>query len=182
MNAPADANASRGNICVVWGWVAAFVWSGRPARGVPSHPTTFRQQGAVKRGRDTRQPRRTPLPRRLVAQKCAASSSLRNSLSSSPARRAYTDATWAASSTLRVVTSCRPLKVPHLRARDDAPRHVDLTASLAAKLARVCHAARGSGSACESDGDDSDGQGAPQGGGGVQITTVRSGNFAGFKV
>ena len=28
--------------------------------------------------------------------------------------------------------------------------------------------ARGSGSACESDGDDSDGQGAPQGGGGVQ--------------
>ena len=28
MNAPADANASRGNICVVWGWVAAFVWSG----------------------------------------------------------------------------------------------------------------------------------------------------------
>ena len=32
--------------------------------------------------------------------------------------------------------------------------------------------ARGSGSACESDGDDSDGQGAPQGGGGVQSTPV----------
>ena len=32
--------------------------------------------------------------------------------------------------------------------------------------------ARGSGSACESDGDDSDGQGAPQGGGGVQSTLV----------
>ena len=31
---------------------------------------------------------------------------------------------------------------------------------------------RGSGSACESDGDDSDGQGAPQGGGGVQSTPV----------
>ena len=30
--------------------------------------------------------------------------------------------------------------------------------------------ARGSGSACESDGDDSDGQGAPQGGRGVQST------------
>ena len=33
-------------------------------------------------------------------------------------------------------------------------------------------AAQGSGSACESDGDDSDGQGAPQGGGGVQKKTV----------
>ena len=32
--------------------------------------------------------------------------------------------------------------------------------------------ARGSGYACESDGDDSDGQGAPQGGGGVQSTPV----------
>jgi len=52
---------------------------------------------------------------------------------------------------------------------------------------------RGSGSACESDGDGSDGQGAPQGGPGgvrgVQSTLVsararqlpRSGNFAGFK-
>ena len=42
---------------------------------------------------------------------------------------------------------------------------------------------RGSGSACESDGDDSDGQGAPQGGGGVQSPRLgpRSGNFAGFK-
>jgi len=43
--------------------------------------------------------------------------------------------------------------------------------------------ARGSGSACESDGDDSDGQGAPQGGGGVQKNRLgpRSGSFAGFK-
>ena len=32
--------------------------------------------------------------------------------------------------------------------------------------------ARGSGCACESDGDDSDGQGAPQGGWGVQSTPV----------
>ena len=148
MNAPADANASRGNICVVWGWVAAFVWSGWLvlAAGVyvRSHPDQVSSARGVKRGRDGGRPAPAGprLPRRLVAQKCAASSSLRNSLSSSPARRAYTDATWAASSTLRVVTSCRPLKVPHLRARDDAPRHVDLTASLAAKLARVCHAAR----------------------------------------
>ena len=35
-----------------------------------------------------------------------------------------------------------------------------------------CSSPRGSGSACESDGDDSDGQGAPQGGGGVQSTLV----------
>ena len=38
--------------------------------------------------------------------------------------------------------------------------------------ARASPRARGSGSACESDGDDSDGQGAPQGGGGVQSTPV----------
>ena len=38
--------------------------------------------------------------------------------------------------------------------------------------ARVGRRARGSGSACKSDGDDSDGQGAPQGGGGVQSTPV----------
>ena len=36
----------------------------------------------------------------------------------------------------------------------------------------IAKGARGSGSACESDGDDSDGQGAPQGGGGVQSTPV----------
>ena len=35
-----------------------------------------------------------------------------------------------------------------------------------------CSSPRGSGSACESDGDDSDGQGAPLGGGGVQSTPV----------
>ena len=35
-----------------------------------------------------------------------------------------------------------------------------------------CVGQPGSGSACESDGDDSDGQGAPQGGGGVQSTPV----------
>ena len=47
----------------------------------------------------------------------------------------------------------------------------------------IAKGARGSGSACESDGDDSDGQGAPQGGGGVQSPRLgpRSGNFAGFK-
>ena len=43
---------------------------------------------------------------------------------------------------------------------------------------------RGSGSACESDGDDSDGQGAPQGGGGGAKHPrlgPRSGNFAGLR-
>lgn len=53
MNAPADANASRGNICVVWGWVAAFVWLGGWCWPPWSPPITFRhEQGAVKRGRD----------------------------------------------------------------------------------------------------------------------------------
>ena len=37
---------------------------------------------------------------------------------------------------------------------------------------KIVYSPQGSGSACESDGDDSDGQGAPQGGGGVQSTLV----------
>eukprot|EP00964_Phaeocystis_antarctica_P056019 scaffold32995_cov55-Phaeocystis_antarctica.AAC.3 len=44
------------------------------------------------------------------------------------------------------------------------------------------HEARGSDCACESDGGDSDGQGTPQGGGGVRSTPPsgsRSGNFSG---
>ena len=41
-----------------------------------------------------------------------------------------------------------------------------------ARVSLAAALSRGSGSACESDGDDSDGQGAPQGGGGVQSTPV----------
>jgi hypothetical protein len=45
-------------------------------------------------------------------------------------------------------------------------------ANLCPKSPRAPSGGRGSGSACESDGDDSDGQGTPQGGGGVQSTAA----------
>lgn len=81
MNAPADANASRGNICVVWGWVAAFVWSGWLVLAAVVTADTFRQQ--VKRGREAAAPT-APVGRPKMC-----GFSLTSQLSSSPARRAY---------------------------------------------------------------------------------------------
>ena len=56
------------------------------------------------------------------------------------------------------------------------PTHLRVTTSGLPKVSRylfyLSPNSRGSGSACESDGDDSDGQGAPQGGGGVQSIPV----------
>jgi hypothetical protein len=58
----------------------------------------------------------------------------------------------------------------HLHLHGRHRRHIALLNPHIDLLAIV--ESRGSGSACESDGDDSDGQGAPQGGGGVQSTPV----------